>query len=110
MLRSSPLRSKKPMRKSRKGVRPGRLKGQALADLRLACYMRDKSECQECGRCTLYGAHHLKDWSYHMAHIKAKRMGGDSLENVRTLCGACHRKEHAYGKSMTKPVPRKDAA
>ena len=38
------------------------------------------------------------------------RMGGDSLENVRTLCGKCHRLEHAYGKSGVKPCKAKEKA
>lgn len=42
-----------------------------------------------------------------MAHIQAKRRGGDSLDNVRTLCAECHRKEHNYGPSLTKPCPKK---
>jgi 5-methylcytosine-specific restriction endonuclease McrA len=42
-----------------------------------------------------------------MAHITAKRRGGDSLENVKTLCAQCHHLEHVFGPSMTKPVPAK---
>jgi 5-methylcytosine-specific restriction endonuclease McrA len=87
--------------------RAGRLKGDDLGDLRRQCWERDGGLCQECGCYTIYDA--PSDWllSYHMAHIQAKRMGGDSLDNVRTLCGKCHRTQHAYGPSMTKPVPRK---
>jgi 5-methylcytosine-specific restriction endonuclease McrA len=48
--------------------------------------------------------------SFHMSHIKAKRMGGDFLDNVETLCGDCHRKYHNYGPSMEKPVPAKERA
>lgn len=98
-----------PIRKSRKAARPGRLKGKDLALLRSDCWDRDRGICQNCRRPTWFHAPKEFAWSYHMAHIKAKRMGGDSLENVRTLCGQCHRKEHAYGKSMTKPVPKKAA-
>ena len=101
---------RKPIRKIRKGVRPGRLKGKDLEDLREACWKRDLGKCRICGSFTWFHAHHEWNHSYHMAHIKAKRMGGDSLENVRTLCGQCHRKEHAYGKSMQKPVPPKEKA
>ncbi|MGI4812090.1 MAG: HNH endonuclease [Janthinobacterium lividum] len=66
--------------------------------------MRDKGRCQACGVDTRYATGHMFENSYHMAHIKAKRMGGDSLENVRTLCGRCHRNEHNAG---GKPCPRK---
>ena len=51
--------------------------------------------------------HHTRWNSMHMAHIKAKRSGGDSLENVRALCGDCHRTSHAFGPSMQKPCPKK---
>jgi hypothetical protein len=46
--------------------------------------------------------------SGHMAHIKAKRRNGDSLDNVRTLCAECHGLEHAYGPSGIKPCPPKE--
>jgi len=98
------------IRKVRKAPRPGRLKGDALEQLRWECWWRDAGKCKNCGRTTFPHLPHQHDASYHMAHIKAKRMGGDTLENVRTLCGQCHRKEHNYGKSMTKPVPKKEAA
>jgi 5-methylcytosine-specific restriction endonuclease McrA len=98
-----------PMKKVRSKPRPGRLKGSDLAILRLECWIRDNGKCTNCGCQTIFDAPEIWNQSYHMAHIKAKRIGGDSLENVRTLCGQCHRTEHAYGKSMTKPVPRKAA-
>jgi 5-methylcytosine-specific restriction endonuclease McrA len=43
-----------------------------------------------------------------MAHIKAKRIGLDVLSNVRTLCSRCHRKEHEWGPTGIKPVPKKE--
>lgn len=95
------------MIRPRSKPRRGRLKGVDLSALGLACWHRDDGHCRECGILTLWDAPQESDRSYHMAHIKAKRIGGDSLGNVRTLCGECHRKEHNYGKSMTKPVPCK---
>jgi 5-methylcytosine-specific restriction endonuclease McrA len=86
--------------------RPGRLKGEDLEALRLSCFIRDGWKCKECGKGVALRPHECA-WSAHMAHIKAKRIGGDSLDNVRTLCGDCHRKEHNYGPSMTKPCPPK---
>lgn len=92
---------------SRSKPRPGRLKGKELIALRNACFDRDKGICQECRVWTNSDLYHQHPHSAHMAHIKAKRIGGDSLDNVRTLCGDCHRKEHAYGKEMVKPCPPK---
>ena len=95
------------IRSRRTKPRPGRLQSEELAALRRACFDRDKGVCQECGIDTWFDHHHLLSRSFHMAHIKGKRMHGDSLDNVRTLCGGCHRKEHQWGKSMQKPVPPK---
>ena len=103
MLRRSRIR---PVRRK---PRPGRLKGNDLKMLRVDCYARDRGFCQNCGRMTVFDA--PRQWvnSYHMHHIKAKRIGGDSLANVRTLCGKCHRESHVYGPSMKKPCPNKEA-
>lgn len=72
-----------------------RLTGHDLTTLRLACVTRDKGRCREC-HCLV--SDELPDWhplKYHMAHIKSRGAGGeDTLENVRTLCGQCHRREH----------------
>ena len=93
-MKRTPLARKTPMRPVRSKPRPGRLKGAALAELRRDCWYRDGGVCQECLRVTDPDLPSIADRSYHMAHIKAKRIGGDSLENVRTLCGECHRDEH----------------
>ena len=73
-----------------------RLKGEALTRLRLECAARDRWHCLECFTPV---SDDLPDWhpqKYHMAHIISRGAGGsDSLDNVRTLCGSCHRKEHA---------------
>ena len=82
---------------------PLRLKGKAMAALREDCYTRDGGLCQACGVQVHDGFPDWHDRKYHMAHIKAKRIGGDYMANVRTLCGRCHRAEHNSGK----PVPAK---
>jgi hypothetical protein len=72
-----------------------RLWGKDIEPLRVACYERDHGRCVECG----VAVHDdLPDWhddKFHMAHIRNRRMYGDVLENVRTLCGREHRAEHA---------------
>jgi 5-methylcytosine-specific restriction endonuclease McrA len=90
----------KPVRRVRAKARPGRLKGKAMTDLRWACYLRDLGACQECRRFTHWELGQL-------AHIRAKRNNGDTLDNVRWLCADCHRIEHSYGKSGVKPCPPK---
>lgn len=96
------------MIRPRSKPRPGRLKGVELAMLRTECWARDKGRCQRCFRHTLM--HAPVDWpnSFHMAHRRNKRMWGDTLENVQTECGSCHRQYHAQGPSMQKPVPAKE--
>lgn len=44
-----------------------------------------------------------------MAHIKGKRKYGDSLDNVQTECGYCHRTYHNCGPSRDKPCPSKQS-
>jgi hypothetical protein len=73
-----------PVKKARKKPRPGRLKGADLFELRRECYMRDHGFCRECGVFTYFtGPEPINDHSYHMAHIQAKRMGGDSPFGTR---------------------------
>lgn len=69
--------------------------------------MRDKAICQKCGHMCFNRLPQEHDESYHMSHKVAKARGGDTLDNVETLCGKCHRKFHNFGPSMTKPVPPK---
>lgn len=100
---------KKPIRKRRARVRPGRLKGDALGELRRLCFDRDGGRCVDCGRVLRFERGYSD--SMEMAHVRGKRMWGDSLSNVRAKCGpfagGCHAKEHQYGKSGLKPVPSK---
>lgn len=100
MKRSGPIRRYTPVRKRRAKPRRGRLKGEELVVLRSQCFGRDLYRCVVCSGGITWD-------TGHMAHIGAKRRHGDSLANVRTLCAECHRKEHNWGKSMKKPVPKK---
>ncbi len=95
------------MIRPRKKCRPGRLKGPELEELRRKCWLRDGEACRRCGIHTYFYAPQWESNSYHMSHIKAKRMGGDTLDNVETLCGACHRKFHLWGPSGEKPCKSK---
>lgn len=73
-----------------------RLKGKALAALRLHCGLRDG---QRCVRCHTGVFDDLPDWhdqKYHMAHWPHSRGAGasDLPSAVQTNCGKCHRKQH----------------
>lgn len=81
-----------------------RLKGKDYEALRVECFERDLGNCRECGTPTLFNSPHEYRNSFHMAHIRTKRNNGDTINNVRTLCGECHRAEHS-----PKAVPRKEA-
>jgi 5-methylcytosine-specific restriction endonuclease McrA len=88
-------------RRARSGV-PGRLGivrlyGKDLEALRMACFDRAESICQNCGTPTSYLPRFDGDpAAYDMAHIQSRGAGGsDTLENVRCLCHSCHMKEHA---------------
>ncbi len=64
-------------------------------NLRLACLMRDRYTCQQCGKCGIrLQAHHL---------VYREHGGKDTLSNLLTLCETCHRKLHR-GKIMLKVV------
>ncbi len=74
---------------------PIRLKGESLLMLRLECLIRDHGRCCECSTRVSDALPDYHPLKYHMAHIKARGANGaDTIENVRTLCGDCHRKEH----------------
>lgn len=92
--RSGKTMARTKIKTKRSKPRPGRLKGDKLTKLRDDCYERDGGRCVVCGILVDKNAPPIADDSYHMAHIKAKRIGGDSLDNVRCLCGRCHRNEH----------------
>ena len=85
--------------------RPGRLKGEDRDALRLACFMRDGGRCVKCGMRLAFAPDSIfQPNAYHMAHVRNKRMWGDTLENVVSKCRDCHLvQEHAGGK----PCPPK---
>ena len=75
-----------------------RLYGAAMKDLWTEMWNRDRGHCCECRKVVAY--FECGDLTGEMAHIKARGAGGsDTLDNVRLLCRACHRREHVYGKA-----------
>lgn len=125
--RKAPLkRSSKPIartavKKVRAKPRPGRLKGKALTALRESVFERDGFRCQHLlpAHITDHGQVISELWepcnllltsrTAHLAHIRNKRMWGDSMENCTTKCAEHHLvNEHSYGPSGIKPVPPKE--
>ena len=101
------------MIRPRSKPRPGRLKGHDMDVLRAQVFERDGYRCQHVKRVgsEIYHCWNRVTWETgHLAHIQVKRMGGDTLANTFASCADCHRKYHAYGPSLTKPCPRKEAA
>lgn len=80
--------------------RPGRVRGQAMTALRDACYLRDKGLCRGCGRPVDPGA-----WD--LAHVRGKRMWGDTLANVCVKHPHCHQTIEHHNGGMQKIVPAK---
>lgn len=101
-MKRTPLKRSGRIKSRRTKPRPGRLAGADMEALRLACWERDKGQCQECGCYTLWRPRWDGDMlAFDMAHIRNKRAHGDHLSNVRVLCHRCHMLEH----SGKKPVP-----
>jgi 5-methylcytosine-specific restriction endonuclease McrA len=71
------LRQRKPRR---------RLDPDNYRALRKQVLARDGWRCQWCGALKNLQVHHKKSRS---------RLGGDTAENLITLCAECHRTEHA---------------
>lgn len=81
-----------------------RCTGVHLTMLRNECFARDEHLCQECGRWVSTTAPEWADNRAHMAHIEGRGRGGsDVLNNVQTLCRACHME----GQHNPKSVPKK---
>jgi 5-methylcytosine-specific restriction endonuclease McrA len=78
-----------------------RLSGEALRNLRRACWERDQGLCHDCGNPTYYEARYDGDLlAYDMSHVKSRGAGGsDALENVVCKHHACHLLEHAKGRN-----------
>jgi 5-methylcytosine-specific restriction endonuclease McrA len=103
------------IKRKRSKVRPGRLRGKALEQLRRDCFERDGYRCQatkslfESWNFTVKCLRPVTWETGHMAHIRNKRMWGDTLDNVVTKCAECHIQiEHAYGPTRIKPCPAKE--
>lgn len=54
-------------------------------------YTRDRWKCTKCGRRTSLTPHHIK---------KRSQGGGDTLDNLITLCVDCHRDVDEYGPQL----------
>jgi len=54
-------------------------------------YERDRWKCTKCGRVTSLTPHHKK---------KRSQGGGDTMENIVTLCVDCHRDTDEYGPQL----------
>ncbi len=99
---------KKRVKRYRAKARKGRLRGNPLEALRLACFERDGYRCVDCGMPVRFERGYPD--SGDMAHVGAKRRYGDNLPNVRTKCFTCHRIiEHRYGPTGLKPCPPEDS-
>ena len=107
MIRRTPIKRGKSPRQKRPKPRPGRLQGEDLEALRLACYERDNGLCVVCGKPVSLQLPQTNPDSFHMAHKRGKRMWGDHIDQVQTECGSCHREYHNFGPTRTKPVPPK---
>lgn len=82
--------------------------GADLTALRDACWERDKGICQTCGKRLYRYERFIGDSdAYHMAHRGNKQMYGDTLENVRALCGEDHVGNHSEHNCGGKPLPRR---
>ncbi len=75
-----------------------RLSGKAMDDLRMACWSRDNGLCVCCGRPAKLDVPDYHPARYDMAHVRNKRMYGDTLANVKTMRHECHMREHTKGK------------
>lgn len=77
-----------------------------LAALRVEVWTDQRGRCIDCSRpVPLEGDDFTR---MHLAHVRNKRMWGDSRDNTVGKCHECHIvKEHHYGPSRTKPCPPK---
>lgn len=78
--------------------------GKDLEELRDECYERDGGKCVKCGRRLVHSPDSiLQPDAYHMSHKRNKRMWGDTISNVESLC--TH--DHLVGVHNPKSVPKK---
>jgi 5-methylcytosine-specific restriction endonuclease McrA len=69
-----------------------RLDGHKYNELRLQVLRRDGWRCQCCGKMSNLELHHKQFRS---------RLGGDSEQNLITLCAACHASVHSQVKNLS---------
>ena len=66
----------------------GHRRNRKMDALRMQCFERDKFTCTYCGQHGKHlNAHHILSWVKHEAHRYL-------LNNLTTLCVACHKEEH----------------
>ena len=56
---------------------------------------RDDYQCVACGKLSGLEVHHIEPIKEDMPPRRIKEL--DCLDNLRTLCHSCHKKEHNYG-------------
>lgn len=60
--------------------------------MRKQARMRDGNRCRNCGATAKLSVHHI---------VKARYGGRDTLDNLVTLCGSCHRRADAKPKAIS---------
>src|ERR1039458_9351894 len=92
--RKRKVRRLKGIKARKKALRPGRLEGKALEDLRWECFQRDNWRCCDCKAPISWTGMYILARG-EMAHIRSRGAGGaDDISNVKTLCPKCHHAEH----------------
>lgn len=71
------------------------------------CFKRDRFVCTKCGKTQEELSNEAncgyEDRVLHCHHIKSIKDGGNNqIENLQTLCGKCHKKEHSRYKNIEK--------
>jgi cytochrome c553 len=84
-----------------------RLKGKDLSALRIARFLMDGGRCTKCKRRVYLSAQENNPRKADLAHVRNRRMHGDTISNTITMCHFCHMQEHTGGKSG-KPCPKKE--
>ena len=56
-----------------------------MTDVNVQCFIRDKWKCRCCGNRSNLMAHHI---------VYRSHQGPNELQNLLTLCSACHRGHH----------------
>jgi 5-methylcytosine-specific restriction endonuclease McrA len=91
------------VKRYRSRPRKGRLRGEEMSALRKESWEGRGSLCFYCGK-------PCSEISGELAHIRGKRMWGDTKENTAPAHKECHRRFHAYGPTLEKPCKAKERA